>query len=85
MMKDWGFDGIDIDWEYPSDETEADNFVLLLQELRDELDIYSATYSNGYYCLLTAAVPADPSHYEKLKLDKLCQGDRGPHTILPQF
>ncbi|KAI3338566.1 glycoside hydrolase superfamily [Ustulina deusta] len=36
MMKDWGFDGIDIDWEYPSDETEADNFVLLLQELRDD-------------------------------------------------
>src|SRR5690242_17259480 len=27
LMKDWGFDGIDVDWEYPADATEAANMV----------------------------------------------------------
>ncbi|KAI0388462.1 glycoside hydrolase family 18 protein [Xylariaceae sp. FL0594] len=71
LMKDWGFDGIDIDWEYPSNESEADNLVSLLQALREELDLYSATYATGCHFFLTAAVPAGPSNYEKLKLSKM--------------
>lgn len=37
LMKDWGFDGIDIDWEYPADATEAANFVALLQQMRSAM------------------------------------------------
>jgi chitinase len=67
-MKDWGFDGIDIDWEYPADATQAENFVLLLNRVRQELDNYAAQYAPGYHFLLTIASPAGPTHYNTMKL-----------------
>jgi chitinase len=71
IMKDWGFDGIDVDWEYPADATQASNMILLLQAVRNELDSYSAQYANGYHFQLTIAAPAGPEHFQKLKLADL--------------
>ncbi|KAG7122040.1 Chitinase 1 like protein [Verticillium longisporum] len=68
LMKDWGFDGIDIDWEYPADENEAENFILLLAAVRQELNAYASRYAPGHHFLLTITSPAGPTHYEKLDL-----------------
>ncbi|POR35019.1 Chitinase 1 [Tolypocladium paradoxum] len=73
IMKDWGFDGIDIDWEYPADATQADNMVLLLQAIRKELDAYAARSAGGYHFELSIAAPAGPIQYNKLRMQALGQ------------
>ena len=55
FMTENGFDGIDIDWEFPGPEDSA-NFTTLLQELRGQLDAQSDADGSPY--LLTMAAPA---------------------------
>ncbi|KAJ4176057.1 Chitinase 4 [Fusarium falciforme] len=71
LMKDWGFDGIDIDWEYPSSGQDADNMVLLLRAVRDEMDLYATKFAPGHHFQLSIAAPAGPEHYSKLRLSEL--------------
>ncbi|KAF2965495.1 hypothetical protein GQX73_g8069 [Xylaria multiplex] len=71
LVKDWGFDGIDIDWEWPASETEANNMVSLLSALRKELDSYSSQYANNYRFILSVALPAGPDNYNKMKLSAM--------------
>jgi chitinase len=65
MMKQYGFDGLDIDWEYPGGGGEAgnverpedpQNFTLLLAELRAQLETQGQ--ADGRHYLLTIAAPA---------------------------
>ncbi|KAF5002913.1 hypothetical protein FDECE_10497 [Fusarium decemcellulare] len=71
LMKDWGFDGIDVDWEYPANATEASNMVLLLQAVRNELDSYAKQYASGHHFQLSIAAPAGPDNFNKLRLKEL--------------
>ncbi|GKZ21587.1 hypothetical protein AbraCBS73388_007488 [Aspergillus brasiliensis] len=50
FMKQYGFDGVDIDWEYPGapdrrgNPEDTDNYVLLLKTMREAFDASGSTY-----------------------------------------
>lgn len=71
FVEKYGFDGIDIDWEYPCGgglargrEEDKKNFTLLMAEVREQLSILTAKTGQQY--LLTVASPAgyQINHYE---------------------
>ncbi len=70
-----GFDGVDLDWEYPDGGGEpgnierpedAANFVLLCQHIRHKLDSLETVEAREF--LLTLATSASPSHIANLNL-----------------
>merc|ERR1711977_820018 len=63
LIKNFGFDGLDIDWEYPKSSAEAEQFVLLLKACRDAMDEYSCTLPQKHHFELTVACPAGPQNY----------------------
>ncbi|CAI6095517.1 unnamed protein product [Clonostachys chloroleuca] len=73
LMSDWGFDGLDIDWEYPENQADASNFVLLLQACRAALDKYAKDNNQNYRYPLTIAVSAGPEKYKLLNMKAMDQ------------
>jgi len=73
-IREYGFDGIDIDWEYPGyaehkgTPQDKGNLILLLQITRDSL----TTYGNrtGKKLLLTAALPAGATILSNYDVEK---------------
>jgi chitinase len=62
------FDGIDIDWEFPS-AADKHNFTLLLKEFRRQLDALGQTTHHHY--LLSIFAPAGSQNYSNIELAKV--------------
>lgn len=79
LMKSYGFDGIDIDWEFPGQRadhnifrpSDKENFTLLLSELRKQLEIEGKVDSAHY--LLTIAAGSDQVYINHTDLKKAHQ------------
>lgn len=78
FIKKYGFDGVDVDWEYPvggglhgnkNRPEDKANYTLLLAELRKQLD--AAAQADKKHYLLTIAAPAGPRTLENLELEKI--------------
>lgn len=73
-LENLGLDGIDIDWEFPKDATDAENYVLMLRELRIALDEYQLKYDpTDDPFLLSVAMPCGPENYNILKLSEMSE------------
>ena len=60
LVENYGLDGIDIDWEYPKNDTEAKDYVALLKVVRQRLDEMAAgkgEQANGYELTIAAVRP----------------------------
>ncbi|KAF5354725.1 hypothetical protein D9756_005275 [Leucocoprinus leucothites] len=79
ILEDYGFDGLDIDYEYPSNDNQARGYVELLRELRVALDNHAKEKNANYRFLLTAslagpnaiAAPCGPDNYKKLHIAEM--------------
>lgn len=76
FMHTYKLDGIDLDWEYPcysvagidSSPADKENFTLLLEEFRKQLDIEENKYNQHF--LLTIAAGADKYYTDATEMNK---------------
>ena len=101
IVKEYGLDGIDIDWEYPgtslagiaSDRSDKENYTLLLAELRKTLDAYregmlvtTAVGGEVYFALQTDMnLPASEILSTYVYRIGLLNGDYGYSTAVGLF
>ncbi|RSL45859.1 hypothetical protein CEP54_014102 [Fusarium duplospermum] len=64
LLKNWDFNGIDIDWKLPNNEDDAANMVLLLEAIRGELD----SVSSDDHLDLSIVAPVGLEHFHFAKL-----------------
>ncbi|KAL1941618.1 hypothetical protein VTO73DRAFT_7057 [Trametes versicolor] len=68
MIENYGFDGIDIDFEYPTSDPLASGFASLLTSLRTAFDNLQKQKGDSVPYQLTAAVPAGSDNYAFLRV-----------------
>ncbi|PPQ67314.1 hypothetical protein CVT25_005898 [Psilocybe cyanescens] len=73
LLEDYGLDGLDVDYEYPTDDKQAVGYVALLKEMRAALDQHQAKKGSGCKFLLTIAAPCGPDNYKKLRVSEMDQ------------
>lgn len=56
ILEDYGFDGLDIDYEYPNNYEQARGYTDLLRELREGLDAHARQQGVDYKYPLTVCV-----------------------------
>ena len=80
LLQQYDLDGVDLDWEYPGQgvagikyrESDKQNFTLLLQSLRQELDAAGAARAkagSNHYLLTIAA--ADREYFDHVEMPRL--------------
>ncbi|ANB15754.1 Cts2p [Sugiyamaella lignohabitans] len=74
LLRDLALDGLDIDWEYPTNDEQAQNYVELLRLLRLELDSEAirSGLPRGQFDLSIAA-PAGPEQTKILRISEMDQ------------
>lgn len=71
FIEDYGFDGVDIDWEFPASPAEGQLFLNLMKRLKSALFSYQARKRDSQPYLLTAAMSCSPDKYTVLPLRDL--------------
>ncbi|KAF7369007.1 hypothetical protein MVEN_00227400 [Mycena venus] len=71
MIEDYGFDGIDLDFEYPANAAQGQGFADLFTALRTAFDALAAQKGDSTTYQLTAAVSAGAANYANLVVPQM--------------
>jgi len=71
LIESYGFDGVDIDWEYPVSKDDTNNYNLLLRDIRLKLDELGQRTGKVYG--LTAALPCGPDVIANIDIQTVAQ------------
>ncbi|KAF9532699.1 glycosyl hydrolases family 18-domain-containing protein [Crepidotus variabilis] len=74
IIEDYGFDGIDIDYEYPANDAQGQGLADLITALRTAFDQLQSKKGDSTRYLITAAVAAGPANYANYKVAQMNAG-----------